>query len=244
MLLQFKKIPMTDFYQHLPKQVTKGKGDLGNIHVSPNHQSLDYQVNTDVTPGVLASREVLADNYENDNEDRASNTPPVNDPEDKLNLSTASNSKASKADSSGHPNDSREVLAENSDDDDKERASKMPPVNDPKDKLHSSTASNSKTSMVNSAGHRNDDGKKASGTDASSSSDESSSSDDSEDGALPAPTQTRGKNLAFQARFGQGKQLRSELPTADESSEDLSNDRKDVAHSATTSASGKDLAFQ
>ena len=163
-LLQFKKIPMTDFYQHLPKQVTKGKGDLGNIHVSPNHQSLDYQVNTDVTPGVLASREVLADNYENDNKDRASNTPPVNDPEDKLDLSTASNSKASKADSSGHPNDSREVLAENSDDDDKERASKMPPVNDPKDKLHSSTASNSKTSMADSSGHPNDAGKKAAAT--------------------------------------------------------------------------------
>ena len=47
------------------------KGDLGNIHVSPNDESLDYQVNTDVTPGVLASREVLADNYENDNDDRA-----------------------------------------------------------------------------------------------------------------------------------------------------------------------------
>ena len=132
------------------------KGDLGNIHVSPNDESLDYQVNTDVIPGVLASREVLADNNENDNKDRASNTPPVNDPEDKLDLSPASNSK---------------------------------------------------TSMDNSAGHRNDDGKKASGTDASSSSDESSSSDDAEDGAVPAPSLNRGKNLAFQGRFGQGKQL-------------------------------------
>ena len=47
------------------------EGDLGNIHVSPNDHSLDYQVNTDVTPGVLASCEVLADHYENDNEDRA-----------------------------------------------------------------------------------------------------------------------------------------------------------------------------
>jgi hypothetical protein len=98
------------------------EGDLGYFHVSPNDQSLDYQVNTDVTPGVLASREVLADNYENDNEDRASNTPPVNDPKDKLDSSTASNSKASKANSSGHPNDSCEVLAENSDDDNEDRA--------------------------------------------------------------------------------------------------------------------------
>ena len=132
----------------------ENKGDLGNIHVSPNND--DSQVNTDVIPGVLASREVLADNNENDNKDRASNTLPVNDPEDKLDLSPASNSK---------------------------------------------------TSMDNSAEHRNDDGKKASGTDASSSSDESSSSDDAEDGAVPAPSLNRGKNLAFQGRFGQGKQL-------------------------------------
>ena len=66
------------------------------------------------------------------------------------------------------------------------RTSKPPPVNDPEENLHSSTASNSKTSI-------NDAGKNAAGTDASSSSDESSSSDDSEDGAGPAATRSRGK---------------------------------------------------
>ena len=123
-------------------------------------------------------------------------------------------------------------------------ASKTPPVNDPEDELHSSTASNSKTSMANSSEHPNDAGKKAAGTDASSSSDESSSSDDSEDGAGSAPTRACGKILAFQSRYGQGKQLRSVFPTANDSSEDLSNDHKDDAQSATTSACGKDLAFQ
>jgi len=39
-------------------------------------------------------------------------------------------------------------------------ASKLPPVNDPEDKLHSSSASNSKTSMDDSSGHPNDAGKK------------------------------------------------------------------------------------
>ena len=48
------------------------------------------------------------------------------------------------------------------------RALKPPPVNDPKENLHSSTASNSKTSMANSFGHRNYAGKNAAGTDASS----------------------------------------------------------------------------
>ena len=117
------------------------------------------------------------------------------------------------------------------------RASKPPPVNDPEENLHSSTASNSKTSI-------NDAGKNAAGTDASSSSDESSSSDDSEDGAGSAPTLSRGKNLSIQSRLGQGKQLLSVVPTADDSSEESSNDHKDHARSATTSARGKDLAFQ
>jgi len=40
------------------------------------------------------------------------------------------------------------------------RASNPPPVNDPEDKLHSSSASNSKTSMADSSGHPNDAGKK------------------------------------------------------------------------------------
>jgi hypothetical protein len=54
------------------------------------------------------------------------------------------------------------------------RASKPPPVNDPDDKLHSSTATNSKTSMADSSRLPNDAGKKAATTDDSSSSDESS----------------------------------------------------------------------
>ncbi len=55
-------------------------------------------------------------------------------------------------------------------------ASKPPPVNDPEDKLHSSSASNSKTSMADSpSGHPNDAGKKAAAEAASSSSDVSSS---------------------------------------------------------------------
>jgi hypothetical protein len=83
-------------------------------------------------------------------------------------LSTDSYSKASKADYSGHPNDSREVLAENSDNDNEDRASNTPPVNDPEDKLQSSTASNSRTLKADYSGHQNDDGKKASDTDASS----------------------------------------------------------------------------
>jgi len=49
-------------------------------------------------------------------------------------------------------------------------ASKPPPVNDPEDKLHSSSASNSKTSMDNSSGNPNDAGKKAAAKAASSSS--------------------------------------------------------------------------
>ena len=120
------------------------------------------------------------------------------------------------------------------------RTSKPPPVNDPEEKLHSSTASNSKTSMADSSGHPNDDGKKAAGTNASSSSDESSN-----DGARPAPPKACGKDLAFQSRFGQGKQVRLGAPSVDESSEDLidsSIDCKDSAHSATTTGRGKILA--
>jgi hypothetical protein len=114
------------------------------------------------------------------------------------------------------------------------------------DKLHSSTATNSKTSMADSSRHPNDAGKKAATTDDSSSSDKSSSSDDSDDVARSAPTRPRGKILAFQSRFGQGKQLRLGAPSADESSEDSSDlsvvDRKDSAHSATTTGRGKILA--
>jgi hypothetical protein len=94
--------------------------------------------------------------------------------------------------------------------------------------------------MADSSGHPNDDGKKAAGTNASSSSDESSN-----DGARPAPPKARGKDLAFQSRFGQGKQVRLGAPSADESSEDSSDssiDRKDSAHSATTTGRGKILA--
>jgi len=128
-------------------------------------------------------------------------------------------------------------------------ASKLPPVNDPEDKLHSSSASNSKTSMADSSGHPNDAGKKAAAEAASSSSDVSSSSDDSsedssndgEDGARSAQTQGRGKDLAFQTRFGQGKQVRLGAPLANESSEDSSNVLNQGAHSATTTGRGKVL---
>ena len=127
-------------------------------------------------------------------------------------------------------------------------ASKPPPVNDPEDKLHSSSVSNSKTSMDDSSGHPNDAGKKAAATAASSSSDKSSSSDDSSDASSnnrgSAPTLPRGKNLAFQSRLGQGKQLLSVFPTDDDSSKDSSKDHKDDARSATTQAQEKDLAFQ
>jgi len=129
-------------------------------------------------------------------------------------------------------------------------ASKLPPVNDPEDKLHSSSASNSKTSMADSSGHPNDAGKKAAAKVAASSSDMSSSSDDSsdnlsndhEDGARSAQTRGRGKNLAFQRRFGQDKQVRLGAPSADESSDDLSNDHNEGAPSATTTGCGKILA--
>ena len=86
--------------------------------------------------------------------------------------------------------------------------------------------------MADSSGHPNDAGKKAAAKVAASSSDVSSSSDDSsddlsndrEDGARSARTRGRGENLAFQRRFGQGKQARLGAPSADESSEDSSND--------------------
>jgi len=129
-------------------------------------------------------------------------------------------------------------------------ASKLPPVNDPEDKLHSSSASNYNTSMADSSGHPIDAGKKAADTAALSSSDVSSSSDDSsddssndgEDRAHSAQTRVRGKDLAFQTRFGQGKQVRLGAPSADESSEDSSNDHNEGAHSATTTGPGKILA--
>jgi hypothetical protein len=130
------------------------------------------------------------------------------------------------------------------------RASKPPPVNDPEDKLHSSSASNFETSMADSSGHPNDAGKNAAAKAAASSSVLSSSSDDSsddlsndhEDGARSAQTRGRGKDLAFQTRFGQGKQVRLGAPSADESSDDSSNDHNEGAHSATTTGHGKILA--
>jgi len=84
--------------------------------------------------------------------------------------------------------------------------SKPPPVNDPENKLHSSSASNSKTSMDDSSGHPNDAGKKAAAKAASSSSVLSSSLDDSSedssndrgDGARSAQTIGRGKDLYFE----------------------------------------------
>jgi len=142
-------------------------------------------------------------------------------------------------------------------------ASKPPPVNDPEDKLHSSSASNSKTSMDDSSGHPNDAGKQAAATarapprrrrrrrrrrrhaassssDMSSSSDDSSvdSSNDSEDRAHSAQTIGCGKDLAFQTRFVQGKQVPLGSPSADESSEDFSIDHNKGAHSATTTGPG------
>jgi len=50
------------------------------------------------------------------------------------------------------------------------------------------------------------------------------------------------KDLAFQRRFGQGKQVRLVAPSANESSEDSSNDHNKGAHSATTTGRGKILA--
>jgi len=104
--------------------------------------------------------------------------------------------------------------------------------------------------MANSSGHPNDAGKKAAAKAAASSSVLSSSSDDSsddssndrEDGARSAQTRGRGKDLAFQTRFGQGKHVRLGAPSADESSEDLSNDHNEGAHSATITGRGKILA--
>jgi len=68
------------------------------------------------------------------------------------------------------------------------------------------------------------------------------SSNDREDGARSAPTSGCGKDLAFQRRFGQGKQVRLGAPSADESSEHSSNDHNEGAHSATTTGRGKILA--
>ena len=162
---------------------------------------------------------------------QVNNEPAVNDPKEKLHPPTATNEEPPVNDISL----------------DSQANNEPPPVYDPEEKLHSSPALTSKTSMADSSGHPNDGGKKAAGGANSSSSDESSSSDDSEDGTGSAPTRSRGKDLAFQTRFGQGKQLLSALPTAhEESSEDSSIDRKDDgARSATTTpARGKDLAFQ
>jgi len=77
-----------------------------------------------------------------------------------------------------------------------------------------------------------------------SSSDDSSEdlSNDREDGARSARTRGRGKDLVFQRRFGQDKQVRLGAPSADESSEDSSNDHNKDAHSATTTGRGKILA--
>jgi len=77
----------------------------------------------------------------------------------------------------------------------------------------------------------------------SSSSDDSSddSNNDGEDRARSARTRGRGKDLAFQTRFGQGKQVHLRAPSADESSEDSSDDHNKGAHSATTIGRGKVL---
>ena len=115
-------------------------------------------------------------------------------------------------------------------------ASKSPPVNDPEDKLHLSSVSNSKTSMDDSSGHPNDAGKKAAATSSSSSSDESSSSDDSsddtsndrEDRARSAQLSGRGKDLAFRTRFAQGKQAHLGAPSAEESSDNFRDRRAHV----------------
>ena len=104
--------------------------------------------------------------------------------------------------------------------------------------------------MADSSGHPNDAGKNTAAKAALSSSDKSSSSDDSsedssndhEDGARSEPTRPRGKILAFQARFGQGKQVHVVEPSADDSSEDSSSDDNQGANSATTTGRGKILA--
>ena len=104
--------------------------------------------------------------------------------------------------------------------------------------------------MADSSGHPNDAGNNTAAIAALSSSDESSSSDDSsedssndrEDGARSEPTRPRGKILAFQARFGQGKRVDLGEPSADDSSEDSSSDDNQGANSATTTGRGKILA--
>jgi len=105
--------------------------------------------------------------------------------------------------------------------------------------------------MADSSGHPHGAGKKAAAKAASSSSVLSSSSDDSsdddsindrEDGARSAQTRIgRGKDLAFQRRFAQGKQAHLGSPSADESSENFSDDHNEGAHSATTTGRGKVL---
>jgi hypothetical protein len=258
----------------LPSSPQAGnEGDTGNIHVSPHDESLDSQVDNDVASDSVVP-ELLPDHFENDNKDvDADSNVNDNDSgieEEKefckchwrhivpCNLPQLKPLKCTFDGCNNLVHHLCQIVFE-------QRggfpetmllkcclhhpqspfsASKPPPVNDPEEKLHLSTASNSKTSMADSSGHPNDAVKKAAGKAASSSSDESSSSDDSsedssndrEDGASSAPTPACGKNLALQSRFGQGKQLLSLLPPDDDSSEDSSNDRKDGARSATTPA--------
>ena len=181
----------------------------------------------------------------------ASKPPPVNDPEDELQSSSALNCKTSMADLSGHQIDAGKKAAA--------KAHVPPRVDDPQHELHSSSASNSKHSMDDSSGHPIDAGKKAAAkaivhphrrSAASSSSDTSSSSDDSsdddlsndrEDRARSAQTPGRGKDLAFRTRFAQGKQPHLGSPSADESSEDNRNELNEGKQSTTTTSHGKVL---
>ena len=253
--------------------------DTGNIHVSPHDESLDSQVNNDApsdsVPGLLPdhfvndNKDMDADNNVNDNdsgiiEEKAfgkcdwAHIVACNFPQLKPLKCTVDGCNKLVHHLCQNVFERREGFPETlplkcclHHPQSPFTASKRLPVDDPAEdnKLHSSSDSNSKTSMADSSGHLNDAGKKAAGTPASSSSDESSSSDDSskdssndrEDGASSAPTRGRGKDLAFQTRFGQGKQLLSAFPTAqEESSEDLSIDPKDDARSATTPGHGID----
>ena len=180
-------------------------------------------------------------------ESQVNNEPAVNDPVEKLHTPTANNELLVNDQSLGDSQSNNDVASDSvvpellADHDENHpqsplTASKPPP---------SSTATNSKTSMADSSRLPNDAGKKANTTDDSSSSDESSSSDDYDDGARPAPPKPRGKVLAFQSRFGQGKQVRLGAPSANKTSEESSDssiDRKDSAHSATTTGRGKILA--
>ena len=167
------------------------EGVLGNIQVSPNDQSLDFQGNNDIASDSVVP-ELRADHFENCKCDWR-HIVPCNFPQLKPLKCTVNGCNKLVHHLCQIAFEQREGCDEFMalkcclhHPQSPLRASKPPPVNDPEENLHSSTASNSKTSI-------NDAGKNAAGTDASSSSDESSSSDDSEDGAGPAATRSRGK---------------------------------------------------